>query len=99
MKLNAIRDTAASADADATGRTAVLDDIAMISHVRVDLSAQIGTTSLTVEKLFGLKAGDVIAMNESLDAPVTILLNGRAVAQGELLAIEDHYGIRILELA
>jgi flagellar motor switch protein FliN/FliY len=38
-------------------------------------------------------------MNELLDAPLTLLLNGRPVARGELLAVDDHFGVRILELA
>ena len=38
-------------------------------------------------------------MNELLDAPLTLMLNGRAVARGELLAVDDHFGVRILELA
>jgi flagellar motor switch protein FliN/FliY len=74
-------------------------DIGLIGHVQVSLAAQVGTVSLSIEHLFGLKSGDVISMNESLDAPVTLMLNGKAVARAELLAIDDHFGIRILELA
>ena len=43
--------------------------------------------------------GDVVSMNELLDEPLTLLLNDRPVARGELLAIDDHFGVRILELA
>ena len=74
-------------------------DMSLIGHVQVSLAAQVGTVSLSVERLFALKAGEVISMNELLDAPVTLMLNGRAVARAELLAVEDHFGVRILELA
>lgn len=74
-------------------------DIALIGHVEVSLTAQIGTLTMSVEQLFGLKTGDVVSMNELLESPVTLLLNGRPVAKGELLAVDDHLGVRILELA
>ncbi len=74
-------------------------DISLIGHVQVQLAAQVGTATMSVERLFALKAGDIVGMNEALEAPVTLMLNGRAVARGELLAVDDHFGVRILELA
>ncbi len=74
-------------------------DIDLIGHVEVSLTAQVGTITLPIERLFGLQHGDVVSMNELLDAPLTLMLNGRAVARGELLAVDDHFGVRILELA
>lgn len=73
--------------------------IALIRHVQVALSAQIGTVDMSVDRLFGLKAGDEVVLNEALEAPVTLLLNGQAVARAELVAIDDHFGVRILEIA
>jgi flagellar motor switch protein FliN/FliY len=74
-------------------------DIALVGHVEVELAAQVGTVSLSIEKLFSLAAGDVLPMNELLDEPVTLLLNGKAVARAELLAIDDQFGLRIIEIA
>lgn len=82
-----------------TSDSGARQDIGLIGHVQVSLAAQVGTITLSVERLFGLKAGDVIDMNEALEAPVTLMLNGRAVARAELLAVDDHFGVRILELA
>lgn len=74
-------------------------DISLVGHVPVTLVARIGSVSMTVEQLFKLRQGDVVAMAEALDAPVTLLLNGKAVARGELLAVDDQLGVRITELA
>ena len=74
-------------------------DMNLVGHVEVSLTARVGTVSLPIERLFSLKQGDVVGMNELLDAPLTLLLNDRPVARGELLAIDDHFGVRILELA
>lgn len=74
-------------------------DISMVGHVQVSLAAQVGTVTMSIDSLFGLKSGDVVSMNELLEAPLTLMLNGRVVARGELLAVDDCFGVRILELA
>lgn len=72
--------------------------IGLVGHVQVSLAAQIGTITMSIDKLFGLKNGDVVSMNELLEAPLTLMLNNKAVARGELLAVDDHFGVRIVEL-
>ncbi|HEY0502217.1 MAG TPA: FliM/FliN family flagellar motor switch protein [Lysobacter sp.] len=91
--VEAIRPEAASPDNGKAG------GIALIGHVQVALSAQIGTVDMSVERLFGLKVGDEVVLNELLEAPVTLMLNGRAVARAELVAVDDHFGVRILDIA
>ena len=74
-------------------------DLSLLGHVKVSLVAEIGTAELTVEQLFGLSSKDLVTLDQGVDAEVTLLLNGRPVARGELVAIEDKLGIRITELA
>lgn len=83
----------------APAETGKAGNIALIGHVQVSLSAQIGTVDMSVERLFGLKVGDEVVLNELLEAPVTLMLNGRAVARAELVAVDDHFGVRILDIA
>lgn len=78
---------------------AAVVDMAMVGHVQVELAVHIGTAAMTLEKLLQLRAGEVLVMQETLDAPVTLLLNGHPVAKGELMAVDDQLGVRILELA
>lgn len=74
-------------------------DIGLVGHVQVAMTAEVGTVTMSIEQLFGLSTGDVVRMNERVETPLTLLLNGKPVARGELLAVDDHFGIRILELA
>jgi flagellar motor switch protein FliN/FliY len=74
-------------------------DLALVGHVSVSLSVVVGEAQITMERLFALKAGEVIAMAQSVDQPVTVLLNGRAVATGELVAVGDQFGVRIIDVA
>ncbi len=99
MKSSVVRDVASVGDLAQENPAVNRQDFSLIGHVQVSLAAQLGTVSLSIQDLFGLKSGDVVDMNELLDSPVTLMLNDRAVARGELLAVGDHFGIRILELA
>ena len=81
-----------------TGNPLISKDMSLIGHVPVTLTAFIGSVSISIDKLFSLKKGEVIEMNESLDTPITLQLNGKSVARGELVAVEDNFGIRVTEL-
>lgn len=99
MKSNAAMDVAMIDGIASGAKEAGRHAIDLVGHVQVGLAAQIGTVSVSIQRLFDLKAGDVISMNETLEAPITLMLNGRAIARAELLAVDDHFGVRILELA
>lgn len=73
-------------------------DMGLIKHVSVELTAEIGTASLSIEELFSLKAGEVITLHQSVEEPVLLRLNGKPVARGNLMAVNDHFGIQILEI-
>lgn len=85
--------------AEASGPTLSKPDLALVGHVPVNLSVVVGEAQITMERLFALKAGEVIAMAQDVDQPVTVLLNGRAVATGELVAVGDQFGVRIIDVA
>jgi flagellar motor switch protein FliN/FliY len=74
-------------------------DMGLVGHVQVAMTAEVGTVTMSIEELFALSAGDVVRMNERVETPLTLLLNGKPVARGELLAVDDHFGIRILDVA
>lgn len=76
----------------------IADDLELISHVDVEVKAMIGSASVPIGKLFSLKQGDTLTLNESLDTPVKLFVNGRCVADAELVAVDDNFGIRVIEL-
>lgn len=74
-------------------------DVSLVGHVKVSLVAQIGHAELTVDELFALKKNDAVKLEQGTEAIVTLLLNGKAVAHGELVCVDDKLGIRITDLA
>jgi flagellar motor switch protein FliN len=73
-------------------------DVGLIGHVEVEMSAFIGTLSISIEKLFALQKGDLVKLNEHVDEPLVLMLNGQAFARGELVAVDDSFGVKITEL-
>lgn len=73
-------------------------DVSLVEHVPVSLTALVGTLTINLGHLFALKEGEVLALNESLDEPVSLLLNGKIIARGDLVAVDDNFGFKITEI-
>lgn len=69
-----------------------------IHSVKATLSVRVGEVELTVGDLINAKTAQVFALNRRVDQPVDLLLEGSVVARGELVAVGDHFGIRVIEL-
>lgn len=73
-------------------------DLSIVGHVKVSLVADIGKAEMTVEELFGLRKESLVKLDQGTDAIITLLLNDKAIARGELVAVGDNLGVRITEL-
>lgn len=82
-----------------TGPAARPIDESLIAGVEVVLEARLGAAVMTVAKLMELKAGDCVALDAALNQDVELRLNGVTVANGELVAVGDSFGVRIVEIA
>jgi flagellar motor switch protein FliN/FliY len=74
-------------------------DISLVEHVPVKLSVLVGTLSIKLGKMFSLKSGETLTLNESIDDPVSLMLDGKVVAKGRLVVVDDNFGIEVTELA
>jgi flagellar motor switch protein FliN/FliY len=70
----------------------------LIETVDVELEAFLGSAAMTVADLTALSPGAVVALDAQLNSAVELRLNGIAVARGELVAVEDRFGIRLTEI-
>ncbi|MGS2742038.1 flagellar motor switch protein FliN [Halomonas sp. LS-001] len=73
-------------------------DLEMIMDIPVKLTVELGRTKLTIKQLLELAQGSVIELEGLAGEPMDILINGYLIAQGEVVVIEDKYGIRITEI-
>ena len=79
--------------------TLVPNNIDLIRDVKVQLATSLGRRELTVQELFNLKEGEVLGLDKLTTDPVDIYLDHRLVARGELVVVEDNFGVRITEVA
>lgn len=74
-------------------------DSALFQDVQVSLEAKLGEVSMTIAELLALKAGSVLQLERGLNDLVEIRLNQSLVARGEVVAVDDNFGVRIVEIA
>lgn len=72
---------------------------ALLGGVRVLLKARLGETEMTVDNLMELKPGAVVTLGTGLADHVELYLNDTLVARGEIVAVGDKYGVRIVDIA
>ncbi|MEM9584752.1 MAG: FliM/FliN family flagellar motor switch protein [Pseudomonadota bacterium] len=70
----------------------------LIDQVNVTIEAYIGQADMTVAELRALKTGETIELDAALNTLVALKLNDAVVAIGELVAVGDNFGVRIVEL-
>ena len=80
------------------GDTIVTRDNAVLNAVKVELCAQIGSTSISVEELYSLKKGDMVTLLEKVNEPVKLLLDNQIIAYGKLCVVDDNFAVEITNI-
>lgn len=70
----------------------------MVLDVPVSLSVELGSTQLPMKDVLELAEGSVITLDKEADAPVELFVNSRLIARGEVVVVEDRFGIKITEI-
>ncbi len=81
---------------------ASLSDIAgrlgRISNIEMALTVEIGRTRMSVRDVLAIEPGAVIELDRSAGSPADILLNGRLIAHGEIVVVDQDYAVRITQI-
>ena len=72
---------------------------AFLQDVEVHLEARLGGVAVTVAELASISPGSVMKLDHSLSDPIELRLNGAVVAWGEIVVVDDYFGVRIVEVA
>lgn len=73
-------------------------DIDMVMDIPVQLSVELGRTKLTIKNILQLGQGSVVELDGLAGEPMDIYVNGYLIAQGEVVVVDDKYGIRITDI-
>jgi flagellar motor switch protein FliN/FliY len=80
------------------GPSILSGNLDVIQNVKVKLQIRVGETVVSVGDLMHMKEDHLLKLDTSIDAPVDVLLEGNVVARGQLVAVDDNFGVRITEL-
>lgn len=76
----------------------VIDGLHPLHRVPARLTVSVGEVTVTVGELLGAVEQQVLVLDRAVDQPVDILLEGRVIARGELVAVDDRFAVRITEV-
>lgn len=97
-KLQAI-DLPTLTDEPGSASAAPVQRLAALSGVRAELVVIAGRAHTRIGDLLSLKEGAVLPLDRALNAPFDVMLGEHLVARGELVAVDDQFGIRIVQVA
>lgn len=73
-------------------------ELEMVMEIPVTLSVELGRTRLSIRELLDLAKGSIVELEGLAGEPMDIMINGYLIAQGEVVVIEDSYGIRVSDI-
>ena len=88
---------AASAPEPSNGERADVN-LDLVLDIPVDVSLRVGSTDISIRDLVSLVEGSVISLDQDAGAPMDVLVNGTLIAHGEIVVVDDQYGVRLTDV-
>ena len=73
-------------------------DLRRLSDVPVEVAVEMGRTTMTVGETLELRHGSIVTLNRMAGEPVDLLVNGTPIARGEVVVIDEQFGLRITDV-
>lgn len=81
-----------------TGADGTVNDINMVLDIPVQLSVELGRTKVPIKYILQLAQGSVVELDALAGEPMDVLVNGYLIAQGEVVVVNDKFGIRLTDV-
>lgn len=81
-----------------SGMPALSSDMELIMDIPVTLSMELGSTEIAIRNLLQLTQGSVVELDRFAGEPLDVLVNGTLIAHGEVVVVNDRYGIRLTDV-
>ena len=73
--------------------------IDLLADVELNLTVELGRTSIPVREVLQLGAGSIVELHKLAGEPVDVLVNGKLIARGEVVVVDESFGVRLTEIA
>ncbi len=76
----------------------LVKDFNLIKNIPVQLTLEVGGRFITIGELLEMKAGEIIPLDKEEDEALDVKINGTLIARGEVVLVENRYGVRLLDV-
>ena len=73
-------------------------NISLLMDVSINVTVELGRARLSIREILELGAGSIIELQKSAGEPVDLLVNGKLIARGEVVVIDECFGVRITDI-
>ena len=73
-------------------------NLKLLMDVSVPISVEVGRAQMSLEEIVQLRPGSIVPLDKKSDEAIELRVNGKLVARGEVVLVDDHYGLRITEI-
>ncbi|MBL8430357.1 MAG: flagellar motor switch protein FliN [Dechloromonas sp.] len=80
------------------GQGGIMNELDMILDIPVQITVELGRTKITIKNLLQLAHGSVVELDAMAGEPMDVLVNGTLIAQGEVVVVNDKFGIRLTDI-
>ena len=79
-------------------RPVTAEELSRLHEVPVELAVEVGRTKMTIREALALGPGSIVTLNRLAGEPVDLLVNGKPIARGEVVVIDEEFGLRVTEV-
>ena len=83
---------------ESAGKGSMMNELDMILDIPVQIAVELGRTKITIKNLLQLAHGSVVELDAMAGEPMDVLVNGTLIAQGEVVVVNDKFGIRLTDI-
>ena len=73
-------------------------NISLLMDVYMEMTVQLGRTKMPIKQILGIGEGTIIELDKLAGEPVDILVNQKLIAKGEVVVIDENFGVRVTEI-
>ena len=74
------------------------EELSRLHDVPVEQAVEVGRTKMTIREALALGPGSIVTLNRLAGEPVDLLVNGKPIARGEVVVIDEEFGLRVTEV-
>ena len=80
------------------GRAAIISQIDLLLDISLQVTVELGRARMKIQEILALRNGSVIELDRLAGEPADILVNGTLIAKGEVVVVDEKFGVRVIEV-